>query len=87
MPCHRCGRMQTDPVKGASPWARGVMGAEQVLVCPECQSRDPAWTTRLERCDRCGSTRLWIVLDAIVCRECGHDRPARGEGGAGRGPH
>jgi hypothetical protein len=75
MPCHRCGRIQTDPVKGASPWARGVIDGEQVLVCPECQRTDPDWTDRLDRCPSCGSSRLSVVLGSIVCRACGHDRP------------
>jgi hypothetical protein len=75
MPCHRCGRIQTDPVKGASPWARGVMDGEQILLCPECQRADPTWTQRLDQCPACGSTRLSVVLGSTVCRECGHDRP------------
>lgn len=75
MPCHRCGRIQTDPVRGASPWARGVLAGEQVLLCPDCQHSDPTWTQRLDRCPACGSTRLSLVLGSTVCRECGHDRP------------
>ena len=32
MPCYRCGTRQVDPVRGHSPWRRGVKGDEQVLV-------------------------------------------------------
>lgn len=71
MPCHLCEKVQTDPVRGASPWARGVIEGEQVLVCPECQARDRAWTELLQRCPRCGGTRLSIVLGSVVCRQCG----------------
>ncbi|HVM11988.1 MAG TPA: hypothetical protein VM638_05890 [Actinomycetota bacterium] len=75
MPCYRCGRIQTDPARGASPWARGVVGDEQVLVCPECQTAEPSWPDDLARCPSCGSTRLGIVMGSVVCRACGHDRP------------
>lgn len=71
MPCHLCQKVQTDPVRGASPWARGVIEGEQVLVCPECQARDRAWTESLQHCPHCGGTRLSIVLGSVVCRECG----------------
>lgn len=76
MPCYVCGRVQTDPVKGASPWAVGVRAGDQVLVCPDCQRDDPAWPRSLERCARCGETRLKIVMGTIVCRQCGAERPA-----------
>jgi hypothetical protein len=33
----RCGRIQSDPRKGAAPWARGVARGHQVLVCPPPQ--------------------------------------------------
>ena len=70
MPCHRCGARQTDPVKGASPWRRGVRAGEQVLVCPECQSgRD--WTADLAHCSRCGSARLVRMLGSTQCKDCG----------------
>lgn len=75
MPCYRCGRIQTDPVKGASPWARGVVGDEQILICPECQREHPSWTDELRRCPRCAGTRLSIVMGSFVCRGCGHDWP------------
>ncbi len=75
MPCVRCGKIQIDPVKGASPWARGVIQQEQILMCPDCQEEDPAWTGSLKKCERCGSTRLSITMGSVVCRGCGHDSP------------
>lgn len=71
MPCYRCGRVQEDPAKGASPWARGVIVDEQILICPDCQQRHREWTTDLRRCAVCGSTRLQIQIGMIVCRQCG----------------
>ncbi|HYO61084.1 MAG TPA: hypothetical protein VEU29_04225 [Actinomycetota bacterium] len=71
MPCHLCQKVQTDPVRGASPWARGVIDGEQILVCPDCQERDPAWTALLQRCPRCVGTRLSMVMGSLVCRQCG----------------
>ena len=79
MPCYRCGRVQTDPSKGASPWAVGVVAREQVLVCPQCQVDDPEWAGALERCPRCGATRLKIMVGMVVCRQCGNDWPASEE--------
>ena len=76
MPCERCGRVQTDPVKGAAPWAGGVAGGRQVLICPDCQRAEPSWSDTLDRCWGSGSTRLSLVLGSIVCRACGCDRPA-----------
>ena len=75
MPCYRCGRIQTDPVRGSTgpPWARGVVDREQILICPDCQQEDPEWTSALERCPRCGSSRLSIVMGTRLCRECNHD--------------
>jgi len=49
MPCYRCGARQTDPGKGPSPWKRGVIADEQVLVCPDCQQTHD-WTADLDRC-------------------------------------
>lgn len=70
MPCHRCGARQTDPVRGASPWRRGVRADEQVLVCPDCQSnRD--WTADLAHCAACGSAALVRRLGQTVCKDCG----------------
>jgi Zn finger protein HypA/HybF involved in hydrogenase expression len=73
MPCYRCGRVQTDPVKGASPWAVGVLEREQVLICPVCQQEDGSWADLLDRCPSCGSTRLKMMLGSRVCRACGAD--------------
>ncbi|MHB8511950.1 MAG: hypothetical protein ACYDCC_07170 [Actinomycetota bacterium] len=70
MPCHRCGRVQEDPVRGASPWARGVIDEQQILVCPQCQQEEPAWSSKLRSCTQCGSTRLQIQMGLIVCRQC-----------------
>ena len=70
MPCHRCGARQTDPVRGASPWRRGVRRGEQVLICPECQ-RGRDWTAELARCEACGSARLVRALGRTVCKDCG----------------
>ncbi len=71
MPCHLCQKLQSDPVKGSAPWVRGVIGREQVLICPECQAKDRAWIGLMDRCERCSGTRLSIVLGSVVCRECG----------------
>lgn len=73
MPCYRCGRIQEDPAKGASPWARAVVSEEQVLVCPSCQREHPEWAREATPCRRCGSTRLQIQLGMIVCRQCGEN--------------
>jgi Zn finger protein HypA/HybF involved in hydrogenase expression len=73
MPCYRCGRVQEDPAKGASPWVRAVISEEQVLVCPSCQQQHPEWTHEAMACRRCGSTRLQIQLGMIVCRACGEN--------------
>ena len=84
MPCHRCGARQTDPVKGASPWRRGVRAGEQVLVCPDCQ-RDRDWTADLAHCAECGSARLVRMLGSTQCKDCGAqdsvtpERPATAE--------
>lgn len=72
MPCYRCGRVQTDPAKGASPWGRGVVEGEQVLICPVCQADDPEWQVALDRCPRCDSTRLSMVMGSPSCRSCGY---------------
>ncbi|WP_433335829.1 hypothetical protein [Spirillospora sp. CA-294931] len=75
MPCFRCGARQTDPVRGPSPWKRGVVADRQVLVCPGCQDgRD--WTADLDACAACGSTALVCRLGEIECRDCGHTREA-----------
>jgi hypothetical protein len=69
VPCYRCGARQTDPVRGASPWRKGVRADEQVLVCPDCQ-RASDWTVELDRCGRCGSTALVRRLGRTACRDC-----------------
>ncbi|MFI0418239.1 hypothetical protein [Spongiactinospora sp. 9N601] len=73
MPCYHCGARQTDPVRGASPWLRGVSDGGQVLICPDCQG---AADLRLDTCDTCGSTRLVCRLGEVECRDCGAERPA-----------
>jgi hypothetical protein len=69
MPCYRCGARQVDPVRGQSPWKRGVRGDQQVLVCPDCQAAHE-WTADLDRCAKCGSTRLVRRLGEAECRDC-----------------
>ncbi|ACY97225.1 MULTISPECIES: hypothetical protein [Thermomonospora] len=76
MPCFRCGARQSDPVRGASPWKRGVRADRQVLICPGCQS-SPNWTAELDRCAECGSTALICRLGEVECRSCGYVREAR----------
>lgn len=79
MPCHRCGARQTDPVRGASPWRRGVRAGEQVLICPQCQSgRD--WTADLAHCGACGSPRLARALGTTHCKDCGAEDQVSSEG-------
>jgi hypothetical protein len=74
MPCYRCGARQVDPVRGHSPWQRGVRENQQVLVCPGCQAA-PGWTADLDRCPQCGSVRLVRRLGEVECRQCGHVVP------------
>lgn len=85
MPCYRCAARQTDPVKGASPWKRGVIDGEQVLVCPNCQ-RTHDWVADLDHCPFCGATTLVRALGETTCRACGQvvaeSAPAPGAGGA-----
>jgi hypothetical protein len=77
MPCYRCGVRQVDPVRGHSPWQRGVRGDQQVLVCPDCQ-RVPGLTADLDHCRRCGSVRLVRRLGEVECRACGLVVPPEG---------
>jgi len=70
VPCDTCGARQTDPVRGASPWKRGVRQGLQVLVCPDCQVAGD-WTADLDRCKSCGSTALVRTLGETHCRSCG----------------
>jgi hypothetical protein len=69
VPCYRCGARQTDPGKGPSPWKRGVVADEQVLVCPDCQQTHD-WVADLDRCESCGSTMLLRALGETRCRSC-----------------
>ena len=87
VPCYRCAARQTDPVRGASPWRRGVRADEQVLVCPDCQENS-LWLDDLDRCPVCGSTALFRRLGATVCRDCEANRlsQARFLGTVARGP-
>jgi hypothetical protein len=78
VPCYRCDKVQVDPQPGRTetkPWARGVMEGHQILICPECQDEDPTWTSRLDTCPACKSTRVSIVMGSLVCRACGRDSP------------
>ena len=75
MPCYRCGARQVDPGKGPSPWKRGVIRDEQVLVCPECQ-RTHDWLADLDRCEQCGSTMLIRSLGETRCRDCSFTKTA-----------
>jgi hypothetical protein len=68
--CVVCGRRQTDPARGASPWQRGVVGGVQVLGCPYCQASG-AWARALDTCASCRSTMLVRRLGETVCRACG----------------
>lgn len=70
MPCDSCGARQTDPVRGASPWKRGVRDGAHVLICPDCQLGGD-WTAGLDRCTSCGSTALARRLGETHCRGCG----------------
>jgi hypothetical protein len=84
MPCVNCGARQTDPVRGASPWKRGVRAERQVLICPGCQAA-PDVTAALDRCESCGSVALICRLGEIECRDCGHTREAVRDEGDGDG--
>ena len=70
MPCWQCARRQTDPARGPSPWRRGVLAGEQILVCPDCSSV-PGWDASLDACARCGSRKLVKALGEVSCRACG----------------
>jgi hypothetical protein len=74
--CSVCGRPTYDPDKREPPWARGVAAGRQVLVCPACQRDRPGWAEGLDRCARCGGTRLSVTLGEVTCRACGHSAPA-----------
>lgn len=69
MPCYRCGVRQVDPVRGHSPWQRGVRDEQQVLICPDCQATAD-WKSELDSCQRCGGVRLVRRLGEVECRDC-----------------
>ncbi len=79
MPCYRCGARQVDPVRGHSPWRRGVKGDEQVLVCPGCQA-SANWTADMDKCRQCGGVHLVRRLGEVECRDCGMTVPPAGDG-------
>ncbi|MFG1705893.1 hypothetical protein ACFLIM_22105 [Nonomuraea sp. M3C6] len=79
MPCYRCGARQTDPVRGASPWQRGVRDESQVLICPDCQRLHDL---DLDACSTCGSVALICRLGEVECRSCGAVRMARSDSGS-----
>jgi len=70
--CWLCGRPTFDPGKRDRPWVRAVSARRQVLVCPSCQDTRADWAAALDRCERCGGTRLSAMLGEVVCRACGH---------------
>ncbi|MGW4422619.1 hypothetical protein [Streptosporangium sp. NPDC004631] len=77
MPCFSCGARQTDPIRGVSPWRRGVCREAQVLICPDCER---IHGLDLDTCTSCGSVALICRLGEVECRSCGSVRPARGGG-------
>ena len=78
MPCYRCGTRQVDPVRGHSPWRRGVRDDQQVLVCPDCQAT-ANWTADMDKCPQCGSLHLVRRLGEVECRDCGAVVPPAAE--------
>ena len=70
MPCYRCGVRQTDPERGKSPWRRGVVRGQFMLVCPACQ-QSADWTAERECCARCASVHLIRRLGQVECLDCG----------------
>ncbi|GAA0832030.1 hypothetical protein ACFQVD_44670 [Streptosporangium amethystogenes subsp. fukuiense] len=77
MPCFSCGARQTDPIRGASPWTRGVCDETQVLICPDCRRTHEV---ELDTCSSCGSVALICRLGEVECRSCGSVRLARADG-------
>src|SRR6202035_3981536 len=91
---------QTDPERGKSPWRRGVVHDQLVLICPACQE-SADWTAELERCAKCRSAHLIRRLGQVECLDCGLVRepeaqinpgvnpglaPVGGPGAVGRAP-
>jgi hypothetical protein len=70
VPCYRCGVRQTDPERGKSPWRRGVVREQLVLICPACQESGD-WTADLEHCAGCHSAHLIRRLGQVECLDCG----------------
>jgi hypothetical protein len=70
MSCYRCGTRQVDPIRGSSPWQRGVRADRQVLICPGCQAAGD-WMAELDRCPVCSSVHLVRRLGEVECRDCG----------------
>jgi hypothetical protein len=70
VPCYRCGVRQTDPERGKSPWRRGVVRDQLVLICPACQE-SADWIAELERCAKCRSAHLIRRLGQVECLDCG----------------
>jgi hypothetical protein len=70
VPCYRCGMRQTDPERGKSPWRRGVVHDQLVLICPPCQE-SADWTAELEQCAKCRSAHLIRRLGQVECLDCG----------------
>jgi DnaJ-class molecular chaperone len=85
MPCHRCGVRQTDPERGKSPWRRGVVHDQLVLICPACQDSGD-WTAELEHCARCRGAHLIRRLGQVECLDCGQVREPEAVLNPGRGP-
>ena len=70
VPCYRCGVRQTDPERGKSPWRRGVVHDQLVLICPACHESADG-TAELERCAKCRSAHLIRRLGQVECLDCG----------------
>jgi hypothetical protein len=85
MPCYRCGARQVDPVRGHSPWRRGVRGDQQVLVCPACQAATD-WTADMDKCPQCGGAHLVRRLGEVECKDCGAVVPPAAEPAGSPGP-
>jgi hypothetical protein len=83
MPCYRCGARQIDPVRGHSPWRRGVRDDQQVLVCPDCQTGTD-WAVDMDKCPQCGSVHLVRRLGEVECRDCDTVVPPTAEAGPGQ---
>jgi hypothetical protein len=83
VPCYRCGVRQSDPERGKSPWRRGVVADQLVLICPACQEA-PDWTADLEHCATCRSPHLIRRLGQVECLDCGLVRAGAREAAGSR---